>query len=249
MTNTAAGATPGTGANPDHAYPFGTGWAAYRLPIPGVNGIVTPHQVGIGLEGEPTGDGASPPAAGTDPPKPPATPPTTPPATGEPPAPDADGMTTDAGRRALQREREARAEAEKALAELKAAGATDDEKRDAALKAAAAKERDEYWSTRIRQTEVRSALRAAGLTNDKALALAVNAPEFAELKVAEDGAVADLDKTVETFKKDYGTMFETPKAAPGGQPTRGPQNGAADKPKNLQDAVAAHYAAGASSTG
>lgn len=236
-----SGATPRIGAIPGQPYPFGPAWAAYRLPCPGASEFVTPREAGVAFEGEPA-DGPNPPAG--DPPKPPATPPAPaqPPATGEP-APDADGMTTDAGRRALAAERDRAKALQKELDDLRAASATDDEKREASIKAAAASERDEYWAGRIRTSEVRSALRAAGLTNDKALVLAVNAPEFAALEVStDDGSVKGLDKTIEAFRKDYPEMFAQPK--PAGQPTRGPQSGAdKDRPKSLSDAVAAHYAA------
>jgi len=232
---------PGTGASPAHAYPFGDAYAAYRLPFAGVNGFVTPRAAGVVAEGEP-GDGSNPPAGG-DPPKPPAPSPTppTPPATGEPQV-DADGMASDAGREALRKERDRASRAEKALAELQATHATDDEKRDASLKAAAAKERDEYWAGRIRTTEVRSALRAKGLTDDKQLNLAANAPEFAALKVDEEGRVADLDRTIETFTKDYPNLFIS--AKPTGQPTRGAQGTPPpDRPKNLSDAITARLGA------
>lgn len=233
----AQGATPRTGATPDQLYRFGPGFAAYRLPFPGANSFIGAREVGIVLDGEPAPDaGANPPTGGD--PKPPADPPK-PPATGAP-EPDADGMTTDAGREALRKERDRAARAEKALADIQAAHASDDEKRDASLKAAAAQERDEYWSSRIRRAEVRSALRSEGLMDDKALALAANAPAFESLKVDEDGNVPELAKTVAAFKTDYPQLF-TPAKAGSGQPTRGPQNGGAptDRPKTLAEAVAA----------
>lgn len=241
----ANGATPRTGSNPGHAYPFGPVWAPYRLPCPGRNEFVTPRAAGIGFEGEPA-DGATPPAGQGNPPAPPATPPA-PPATGGPDA-DADGMTTDAGRRALAAERQKARDLQKELDDFKASTQSDDEKRVAGIKAQAAKERDEYWSGRIRTSEVRSALRAAGLTNDKALALAVNAAEFEALEVdPEAGTVKDLGKTIEAFKKDYPEMFAA--AKPPAQPSRGPQNGApgtgTDAPKSLGDALSSHYKAGA----
>lgn len=246
MTDTAAGATPGTGAIPAHVYPFGPAWAPYRLPCPGANGVVTPRAVGIGFEGEP-GDGATPPAGGDPPPKPPSSDPPKPPATGDAGEPDADGMTSDAGRRALQREREARAEVERQLAELRSQTATADEKREAQIKAAAAEERDTFWMARIRTAEVRSALRAKGLTDDKQLNLAANAPEFASLKVTpEDGTVADLGKTVDQFVKDYPPLFADGPKPGGGQPTRGAQGGAGaagDRPKTLGEAIKAGLSA------
>jgi hypothetical protein len=231
VINQATGAMPGDGARPPTLYPSGPGWAAYRLPFPGTHGIVTAREVGIGFEGEPSGD----PPAGGDPAKPPAQDPP-PPATGGG-EPDADGMTTDAGRRALAAERERNKTLQKQLEELQAKTQTDDEKRDASLKAAAAKERDEYWSARIRTSEVRSALRAKGITDDKQLNLAASAPEFASLTVDEEGHVADLDKTIEQFTKDYPALFAARRKE---EPTRGPQGGSSgDRPKTLGDAIAA----------
>lgn len=232
----ASGATPGTGAIPDQLYPVSSAWAAYRLPCVGANGFVTSREAGVAFEGEPAPTGGANPPAGGDPPKPPADPAPKPPATGAP-EPDADGMTTDAGRRALAAERDEKKRLQKELDELRAKTQTEDEKRDASLKAAGGKERDEFWSARLRSTEVRSALRAEGLTNDKDLALAVNASEFASLKVNEDGTIADLAKTITAFKADHPQMFAPPKAT--GQPTRGPQNGGdPERPKTLGQAIA-----------
>lgn len=230
---------PGTGATPDHRYSFGPAWAAYRLPFAGATGIVTSRSVGIAFDGEPSGDG-NPPAGGSGQPAPSNQPPPAAPAAGD------EGLG-EAGRRALEAERAARRDAEKKASDaakeletLRAANQSDADKAlDAARKETAAQVRTEFEG-RLRQSGVRSALRAAGLTNEKALSLAVNAPEFAALKVEENGSVADLDKTVESFKKDYPEMFAQPK--PSGQPTRGAQGGApADRPTTLTDAVAGHY--------
>jgi hypothetical protein len=243
------GAMPGAGAIPDLLYPSGPGWAAYRLPCPGANGFVTPRAAGVVAEGEPAA-GAIPPAGNpAGPSQPPATPPVTPPPGA---TPDSDGLTTDAGRRALDAERtkakaaEDRAKAaEKERDDLKAATQSDGEKAITAAKKEAEATTSAKFESRLRQAEVRSALRTAGLTNDKTLALAVNAAEFAALKVEEDGSIRDLDKVVEAFKKDYPEMVAAvaPKPPTGGQPTRGPQNGGApERPKTLNEAVAAHYA-------
>lgn len=234
----------GAGANPDHFYRVGPVWATYRLPF-GATGFVTPREAGIAFEGEPAGTGATPPPSGQPTGQPPAANPPTPPATG-----DGDGLG-DAGKRAIEAERAARREAEdRAKAaererdELRAAHQSESEKALTAAKKDAEATTTAKFEGRLRQAEVRSALRSAGLTNDKTLALAVNAAEFAALKVDEDGSIKDLDKVVETFKKDYPEMFAAaaPKPA-GGQPTRGPQNGGTpERPKNLGEAVQQHYA-------
>lgn len=78
-----------------------------------------------------------------------------------------------------------------------------------------------------------------GLTNEKALDLAVNAPEFAALKVDEDGSVTDLTKTVEAFVKDYPEMFAAAPAA--GGVNRGPNGGPSDQPTSLEGAIGQHY--------
>jgi hypothetical protein len=233
---------PGTGAIPDH-YSTASAWAAYRLPFAGTNEFVTSRGAGVAFEGEAPAGGAMPPVTGqpTGQPTPPATPPTPAPTPGATPEPDA--MATDAGRRALQAERDRAEKAEKELEKLRAANQSESEKAiDTARKERATSATTKLHG-QLRQTEVRSALRAAGLTNDKTLALAARAAEFDALKVEEDGSVKDLDKTVETFKKDHPEMFAEPKPAPGGQPTRGPQNGGTpDRPKTLTEAVEAHYA-------
>jgi hypothetical protein len=232
---------PGTGAIPDH-HSIAAAWAPYRLPFAGTNGFVTSREAGVVFEGEAPAGGATPPATGqpTGQPTPPAAPPTPAPTPGA--TPPVDGMATDAGRRALDAERTRAETAEKELAKLRAATQTESEK---ALELAR-KEGETSATTKLqaqlRQTEVRSALRAAGLTNDKTLALATRAAEFEALKVEEDGSVKDLAKTVETFKKDHPEMFEAPKPAPPGQPTRGVNGTEPERPQTMNEAVAEHYA-------
>lgn len=183
------------------------------------------------------GDAGNPPEA----PKPPAAQPA-PPAPEAPKAPaTGDEALGEPGLKALKAERDARAAVEKELADLKAAGQTDQEKAiEAARKSAAAEERAK-GDGRIRRSEVRSALRVKGLTNEKALDLAVNAPEFAALKVDEEGSVTDLSKTVDAFVKDYPEMFAAPKAP--GDVNRGPNDGNPDQPTSLEGAIAQHYQA------
>lgn len=237
MSTTASGATPGDSATPSHRYPFGPEFAAYRLPFPGLAGL-TPREAGIGFDGEPSDAGATPPAAGA-PATPPATGTPTPPATGAP-EPDTDGMTTDSGREALRREREARKAAEKERDELRLATATDAEKAIKAAVAEAVKAERESNHAVVRRYAVEGSLKAAGLTNDKDLELAINAPSFAGLSV-EDGQVKGLPAAVDAFKKDHPALFAPAAPAVPGQPSRGPQ-GTGDKPAaSLEDAVTAHY--------
>lgn len=235
---------PGTGAKPEHAYSFGPGWAAYRLPFPGAHGFISGREAGVASDGEPA-PGANPPAGGGDPPPaPPA-----PPATGDQ-GDKGDGLG-DPGKRALDQERQARRDADdraktlqKELDDLKAASQTDQEKAlDEARKQAKAEVRTEY-EARIRKSEARSALRAAGMTNDKALDLYANAPEFASLKVSDDGAVEGLDKVVEALKKDVPESFAPAKPAPTPPVNRGANpNGNPDQPKTLEDAITAGLSA------
>ena len=208
-TATATGATPGAGA--------------------------TPAQAGQG--GSPAGATPASGTAGTPPA--PATPPTTQqPATGE-------GDLGEAGRRALEAERQARRDAETraqtAEAErdqLKVATQSDAEKALTQAKREASAEERAKWQGHIRATEVKSQLRTAGLTNEKALELAARAPEFAKLKVTDEGVVEQVAETVEAFKKDYPEMFSRPTSpAPGGS-WGGAEGGSTGKqPETLQDAV------------
>lgn len=242
MSN-AAGAKPGESATrTQHSYPTGPAWAGYRLPFAGAAGV-SPRDVGIVFEGEP-GGGANPPPANPEPPKPPD--PTPPPAKG----PD-DPELGDAGKEAIRREREnAKAEKDRAdklqeeLDAFRAAGQSDQEKAIEAARREAAKATATEYEGRIRRAEVRSALRAAGITNDKTLTLAVNAPEFASLKVADDGSVTDIGSTVESFKKDYPEMFAKAPAPAGAGVTRGAQSGGEpERPKTLSDAITARVGA------
>lgn len=223
-----------------HSYPIGPGWAVYRLPFPGTSGV-NPRDVGIVFEGEP-GDGANPPAGNPpEAPKPPAAPPAPPaPEAPKPPA-TGDEALGEAGLRALKAERDRADKAEKALAEREAAGQTDHEKAIAkAVKDAEAAKDTEHESF-IREERVRSMLRVKGLTNEKALDLAVRAPEFAALKVEKDRSIPDLTKTVDAFVKDYPEMFAAAPAA--GDVNRGPNDGSPTKPTTLDGAVAQHYQA------
>jgi hypothetical protein len=158
--------------------------------------------------------GAMPVAGGATPPQTPDQPATvTPPQQPSQPAtgtPDADGMTTDAGRRALREEREARATLQRELDELKGQNRTESEKALEAAKKAGASEADGRWSGLIRKAEVRTALMGAGI-QPSVLDLAVGASEFAGLKVNDKGEVEGLEAAVDAFKKARTDLF-TPKS-------------------------------------
>lgn len=184
----------------------------------------------------PAGAIPAPGAAGTPPAT--TTPPTTPPAMGAAELGDAGQRAIAAERtRADEAERRAKA-AEEQLTKLTEAGQSDHEKAIAQAKREASVEERTRWQAHIRHTEVRSALRSAGLANDKSLALAATAPEFAKLKVTDEGTVEQVAETVEAFKKDYPEMFGVP-ATPG---PGGPWGGAAggggkQQPDTLEGAV------------
>jgi hypothetical protein len=207
------GATPGPGATPGQ-------------PAPNV---------------PPAGATPDPAAAGTPPA--PATPPVTPPATG-------DDQLSEAGRRAIAAERTAtkaaedRAKAlETELQQLREAGQSDAEKAITQARREAAAEERTKWTAQIRGAEVRSALRATGMTNEKTLLLAAAAPEFASLKVTDEGTVEKLAATVEQFKKDYPELFAAASPATPPTPPQGGAWGGSDggtgtpQPASMQDAV------------
>lgn len=247
----ATGAMPGESATrTQRSYPFGPGWAAYRLPVPGLGELVDARAAGICFEGE--GDAG---AAGSDSSK-----------SGDAGATGAgtgdantkggdaakggDDQLGDAGKEALRREREARAtekkradDLQKEIDDIKAASQTDQEKAIKVARKEAADETATAYEAKIRRSEVRSALRAAGITNEKALDLAANAAVFAELKVDDVGSVEGLDKALEAFRKDTPELFAKPAPANGGDVTRGAQGaGDSTRPKSLEDALRAKMA-------
>jgi hypothetical protein len=133
----------------------------------------------------------------------------------------------DAGKRALDSERDARVAAEtqardatKELEKLRKASQSEQEK---ALDEA----RGEGWTKAaglVRRAEVRRALTAAGC---RFVDLASKADEFANLEVTEDGTVKDLDKVIDRFKAATPAAFGEP-AKPtdfGGGPRGGPAVG------------------------
>ena len=170
--------------------------------------------------------GATP---GQTPPAQPATgPAAATPATGEP-----DNLG-DAGKRAIdamKAERDAAQRAakaaEKALEELRLAGATDAEKAIAKARAEGIAEVTDRFLDQIRRSEVKVALTAAGI-NPSELALASKADEFAALTIGDDGAIEGLDKAVAAFRAAHGGLFGARRAsgsADGGAGGAGAQGG------------------------
>jgi hypothetical protein len=166
--------------------------------------------------------GAMPAAGGATPPQsPPATPPAAdPPAAPTPPATGDDGALGDSGKLTLEKERTARKAAEKAAAdaqrrieELELATKSDTEKAIAQAKKEGADEVTARWSAQVRRSEVKAALTGAGI-NASVLDLAVNAAEFAALKVTEDGDVEGLSDAIKAFKAAKPDLFTKP-ATPG----------------------------------
>lgn len=113
----------------------------------------------------------------------------------------------DAGKRALDAERDAREAAETkardAHAELDKIRRANQSEAEKAIEAA----RTEGWSKAtdiIRRSEVRRALTAAGC---RFVDLAAKADEFASLEVTDSGAVKDLERVVERFKSGNPDAF------------------------------------------
>ena len=152
--------------------------------------------------------GATLAAAGATPAQTPPTDPA-PPATGAPPTPPADDTLGDAGKRALDAERDARREAEKRakaaeveLKKLQDAGLSDQERKDARL---AELEREIATERLLRQE---ATLRAE--TYSTAQRLGFRAPEIAyrllspsEVVYAEDGTPKNVQALLQTVIKDH----------------------------------------------
>lgn len=189
--------------------------------------------------------GAIPAAAGATPaqitPVSPAPDPTSPPppATGEPEIGEAGKKAIAAERKAAKEAQDALKAAQTELETLRAAGLSESEKAiKEATSAATAAERAK-WQTSIRAVRVEAALRVAGATNETLLDLALRSDLISALKIDEAGKVTDLDKAVEQLKKDIPEMFV--KAGPG-TVTAGAQTGQPAQAKDLESAIAAHYA-------
>jgi len=167
--------------------------------------------------------GATPVAAGATPAQTPAAAGT--PSSSEPPKPPATGSDDDQQlghhhELDVQRERKARKAAEareKALQTeydaLKASQLSDADKAIAQARKDGAAEAATRLHGRLRSSEVRSALAAAGI-NPGIASLAARADEFDALKVSDDGEVEGLDEAIAAFKKSHGDLFKP--AAPAG---------------------------------
>jgi hypothetical protein len=134
---------------------------------------------------------------------------TTTPATG-------DAALGDGAKSAIEKERHARREADdraKALQTeldaLKAAGQSDTEKAITQAKKDGGAEVLARVQAQIRRSEVKAALIGNGI-NASVLDLAVNAPEFAALKVSDDGEVDGLEAAVAKFKTGRADLFTKP---------------------------------------
>lgn len=128
---------------------------------------------------------------------------------------DADGLG-DAGKKALDAERKSardalkRAEtAEKELEKLRTASLSEHEKAIAEAKAAGASEATEVANARVRKAEVRRALTASGIQATE-LELAALSPDFGGLTVGEDGEIDGLEAAVTSFKAAHPSLFGKP---------------------------------------
>lgn len=239
----ATGATPGPGARRGQAaWPIS--WP--RVLFEGEGGQSGASGGGTPAGGSGSGGSATPPAGGSG--------------SGDD---DIDPSVGDKGREAIRREREARRASDEAaanerkareaveaeLATLREAGASEAERTLAQARREATSEERARWQTRARATEVRGALRAAGIANDKLLGLALGAPEFAGLKVGEDGEVEGLTEAVTKFKADYPEAFVKVKAdddAGGGGPyggSEGGRGGGSGTAATMEDAIGERLAA------
>lgn len=166
---------------------------------------------------------------------------------------DADQLG-DAGKRAIQREREraeaaeARAKAaEERAATLESTTLTDQEKavRDAARDAERA--RDAHWMGLFRTNVVEGALRGAGIVTQEALETALAYPRFATLKVnPETGVVDGVNEAVEAYKKAVPQLFGAGGSTNGSTHAGGPWGGAEGssgrrEPGSLSEALEDHY--------
>jgi len=161
--------------------------------------------------------GATPAAAGATPaqttPVSPAPDPVTPTsATGDDALGEPGKAALTAERASVKAEKARADKAEKALTDLQNASASDAEKSLKAAKAEGAAEVTDRLHSMIRRSEVKAALAGSGI-NPSVLDLALGAPEFAALKVGDDGSVEGLDQAVAQFKGSRGDLF---KPAPAG---------------------------------
>lgn len=186
------------------------------------------------------GGGATPPAAGQGQPAGGATPPATEPTT-QPPATGDEGLG-EAGKAALRREREAAAAekkradaAEEELRKLREATQSDQDKALADARKEGERTATERWQGAVRSANVMSALRSAGVANEKLVATLAKADAFSKLEARDDGTVAGLDEALAAAKSDFPEAFKSV-----GEPTRGVAGDTpGDEPKTLRDAIAA----------
>lgn len=127
--------------------------------------------------------------------------------------PPDDQSLGDAGRRALDAEREARRTAERKatdlerrLTELEESGKSEQEKAIAKARREGATEARTQADARIRRAEVRSALVAAGIVQSE-LELAAQASDFASLELNDDLEVQGLEEAVKGFKAAHPALF------------------------------------------
>lgn len=145
----------------------------------------------------------------------------------------------DAGKRALDAERDAREQAEAtartATQELDKIRKANQSEQDKALEVA----RQEGWTKAaglVRTAEIRRALTAAGC---RFVDLAARADEFANLEVTESGTVKDLDKAIERLRTTNPAVFGEP-ARPtdfGGGPRGTPAGAGSDMNSQIRRAA------------
>lgn len=183
--------------------------------------------------------GATPAAGGATPPQTPAQPAAATPAAASSPAMGGDEAALgDAGKRALQAERDARAiairerdELKARLEELENASKSDHEKAIAQAKRDGAAEVTGRYENTIRVLAVRSALAAAGV-NPAFVDLASRADVFTALKVNGEGEVQGIDDAVKALRDATPDLF-VPKSQQrptdfGGGPRGAPATGGLD---------------------
>ncbi len=240
-----AGATPVVAsATLAQSYPFGPWWAQYRVPRPGMNGMIDPRALGIVFEGEGGDAGANPPAAGSS----------------------GDGGTSggtteggkaksatddeplgEPGKRALERERTARQEAEdrakaaeKERDDLKLANASEAEKAIAAAREEGKAEVVAQLHEVVRRTAVREALITAGAPASLVADLS-RADEFSALKVRADNSIdaKDLEAAVAKHKERVPDAYRA--AGGSGSAEGGARGGDRAPAKTLEEATIAYY--------
>lgn len=131
------------------------------------------------------------------------------PATGEEALGDPGKAALASIREELRTERDARKAAEDRAKTLEDQGKTESEKATATAVKAAEQATSDRFTGLIRNSEVRRALTAAGI-GESELGLAAMAPEFARLKVGDDGEIDKLGDVVTAFKAAHPSLFAKP---------------------------------------